>query len=287
MNWEEVQKVIEENNLQDQVAVWAAGTEKGKELLSNFSEVKVKEAVDARTREIHEGYDKDLQELGIDKAGRKTYQAIKDELSAKAELSGKVAELQAQLEKGQTPDEALTAQITSLQEALKGKDTEVAQLKSEAVNFRKSTLFDSAISGLKFDERHDKTLIDTFVQQAKRDFLANSEFDNDKFIIKDAQGQVMLNNEHRPMDANEALKSKFSNLLSTDKPKGLGAGDGTTKGKGATLSVSVDTSSLNGKEGLAKKQAANNLLRQAYTANNLDIHSTQFKEDYRFLTKEK
>lgn len=286
MTWEEVEKIITENNLSEQVAVWAAGTEKGKELLNNYSTVKVEEAVNARTREIHEGYDKDLQELGIDKAGRKTYQAIKDELANKMELANKVAELQEQLEKGQAPDERLTAQITALQEALQGKDNEVNQLKSEAVDFRKRMTFEGAMKGLNFDERHDKTLIETYKTVALQELMSNSELTENGLVIKDAQGQVMLNNEHRPMDANEALASKFSGLLKEAKPKGLGADGNPSGGKRANLSVTVDTSSLANLNGLKKKTEATNVLRKAYSEAGLDVNSEQFTKDYVLLTEE-
>ena len=68
MTLEDIKAAIQETpELAGELAVWATNeTEKGKELLTNYSSNAVKKAVDDRTREIYDAFDNDLKELGIE-----------------------------------------------------------------------------------------------------------------------------------------------------------------------------------------------------------------------------
>ena len=280
MNLEELKGLISEHNLTDEVALWATNeTDKGKELLNNFSQQTVKKSVDERTREIYESFDKDLNELGIDKAGRKTYEAYKDAVLSSRD---KISELEKLASKD--PDQALLAEIESIRSALENKDSELNTLRSETLEANKRRIYLEAMKGMEFDERHDPSLMQLKVDSLINDFVNRTDNEGDNWIIKDSLGQIMLNNEHKPIDAHEALKTELSSYLKSNKPKGIGANASQEGSQGGTLSVSIDKTKLASLSGLDKKQAAMDLLSREYSAKNLDVHSEQFTKDFKVLT---
>ena len=91
MNIEEIKGLISEHKLEGDVALWASGTDKGKELLNNWATAQSQTAVNDAVRAVHDSYDNDLKELGIEKGGKKTYEAYKE---AYNQLKSKVSELE-------------------------------------------------------------------------------------------------------------------------------------------------------------------------------------------------
>lgn len=272
--------IVETPGLADELAVWATNeTEKGKELLTNYSSNAVKKAVDDRTREIYDAFDNDLKELGIEKNGRKTYEAYKDTVTS---LRDKTSELERLASKD--PDAALTAEIESLRNAIEGKNNELDTLRSETLEANKRRLFTEAVKGFEYDERHDSDLLQLKVESLINDYVRRTEADGDTWIIKDSNGQIMLNNEHKPIDAHNALKTELSNYLKKPKPQGLGSDAQSNDGKSANLSVQVDRTQLANLTGVEKFRKATDILQTAYQTNKLDIHSDQYLKDYKLLT---
>ena len=281
MTLEDIKAAIQETpELAGELAVWATNeTEKGKELLTNYSQQEKKKAVDDRTREIYDAFDNDLKELGIEKNGRKTYEAYKDTVTS---LRDKVSELERLASKD--PDAALTAEIESLRNAIEGKNTELDTLRRETLEANKRRLYTEAVKGLEYDERHDPDLIQLKVESLINNYVSRTEADGDTWIIKDQNGQIMLNNEHKPIDAHNALKSELANYLKSPKPQGLGT-DANSEGKqSANLSVQVDRTQLANLSGVDKLKKATDLLQTAYQTNKLDVHSDQYLKDYKLLT---
>jgi hypothetical protein len=275
MKTEEIKALISEHGLESDIAMWASGTEKGKELMNNYS----KAATDNRTREIYESFDNDLKDLGIEKGGRKTYEAYKQAVLDERQKLDKIPELQNKISelKNKGADETLTAQLEAQTNKIKELEEYTERLKSEAVQKQKENFFTSAMKNLAFDEKHDPNLVDVYKEKILSDLLNATEFDNDKLVIKDGEGKIWLNNEHRPIDAQEALTAKLSNFLKADSPQGFGD-KGTSKPKGeiGSANVYVDLTSVKGIEDL------NTTLEKTYLNKGMDLNSSEYMNDYKY-----
>jgi len=280
MTWEEIESAIKEHGHTDQAAIWASGTDKGKELLGNYS----KAAIDKRTREIYDDLDNDLREIGIEKKGRKTYEAIKEDFMSVKSEAEKVSELMQQIEslKNKGADETLTAQLEALTNESNNYKNEIEQLKREAVDYKKKTYFESALSGLEFDEKHDPKLLNLMREKVLTDLLTNSEVEGDNIRLKRLDnGEIWLNTEHKPISAQNAVKELLSDYLKADAPKGLGGKP--EGGQGASsLSVPVDMSNL--KKG--DVQGAYSALESSYinSGKQAELNSDAFTIDFKILT---
>ena len=276
MTWEEIEKAITESNLQDQAAIWASGTEKGKELTENYAKVKI----DSRTREIYDSFDNDLRELGIEKNGRKTYQAIKDEVTSLRDKIGEVETLQNKIKELESKgaDEALTAQLNALTTERDEFQNTIDTLKREAVDSKKKALFDAALSGLNFKEELPSDLMQLKKEKVLSELLSNSEFDGEQLRIKRDNGEIWLNNEHKPIDAQNAIKELFSPYLKASEPAGLGANPDNGAQGASALTVGLDVAGLKGK-GLV---TATEALTQAYldAGRGSEINTTAFTQDF-------
>lgn len=276
MTWEEIEKAITEGGLTDQVAIWASGTEKGKELTENYAKVKI----DSRTREIYDSFDNDLKELGIEKNGRKTYQAIKEEVTTLRDQLGQVDALQGKIKELESKgaDEALTAQVEALTNERNEFQNTINSLKREAVDNRKLSLFDAALGNLDFKEDIPSDLMKLKVETERSKFLQMSEMDGEQLRIKRDNGEIWLNNEHRPIDAQSAVKELFSPYLKSDAPKGVNPDlNSDTQGVSA-LSVGLDIAGLKGKGLIAATEA----LTQAYISSGKgdQINTESFTQDF-------
>ena len=276
MTWEEIESQINEGGFEDQAAIWASGTNKGKELTDNYSKVKI----DSRTREIYDSLDNDLREVGIEKNGRKTYDAIKEEIVNLRDKNKQVDILQSKITELESKgvDEALTAQIDSLTNERNDFQNTINELKREAVDNRKLTSFDSALSGLEFKDDLPKDLLQLKIDSERSKFLAKSEYEGDELRIKNDNGEIWLNNEHRPIDAQTAVKDLFSAYLKTGEPKGVDPNiQGGAQGVSA-LSVNLDVATLKGK-GLV---SATKALEDAYieSGKGAELHTEAFMNDF-------
>jgi len=276
MTWEEIESQIKEGGFEDQAAIWASGTNKGKELTDNYSKVKI----DSRTREIYDSLDNDLREVGIEKNGRKTYDAIKEEIVNLRDKNKQVDILQSKITELESKgvDEALTAQIDSLTNERNDFQNTINELKREAVDNRKLTSFDSALSGLEFKDDLPKDLLQLKIDSERSKFLAKSEYEGDELRIKNDNGEIWLNNEHRPIDAQTAVKDLFSAYLKTGEPKGVDPNiQGGAQGVSA-LSVNLDIATLKGK-GLV---SATKALEDAYieSGKGAELHTEAFMNDF-------
>lgn len=244
-------------------------TEEQVTALTKLSENAFSEAIATRIGELHGQYDQDIKSvIGKDKpAGVKTYEWLKQELSAlknQAEstqgLTAEIETLKAQIKDGKG-GEAMEQQLADLenqrnelQKALEAEKTAAAEKiqaeQAKAANLRISYEFEKALQGVKFkpDDIMPAAVRETFIQAAKTKILGEAKPDwiddgngGQRLVFRNQSGQVMNNpdNALNPFTAAELLKKELTPILDTGKQQnGTGTGSGQQTGTGGGIAIS-------------------------------------------------
>lgn len=233
------------------------------QVIVSLSEIEENKLIAAKTREIWDSVDADIEAVtGVKKpATTKSYNHLKDVLTGLNEKSSlgekvkdyetKIQTLEEQLKKG-TPDKGLLTKVTELETELQRKDVKLKELNSQLAGKSKefeeiirakeseimTTKWDTALNtyvrSLNFKKGIPQEAIDSMLEVAKREAmtLGEPEFKevDGKLVIhyKDEDGLIMYDqkNRHVPLTAEQKIISKLSPILAEGKQTGGSGSDG-------------------------------------------------------------
>lgn len=301
MTLEEIKKAVKENpSLAKELAVWStAETNEGKEILKNFATAEVDKAVKEKTAEIYTNIDNDLFEvLGVrKKTDQKTYDFLKTIAGEYKDLKGKadklndneeIKSLKAELEKMKNEgsvnehwkkiyDEAVAKWETekkALNDELTAKGTEFLQAQIKAD-------LQSGLSGLRLRDDIPKEAIDALVNIETEKILKTAKIVEGKIVYHKEDGSPYLNDEYKPITAQEIWGKTLGTLIKNDGgQQGGGANPKIENGKvvktgegdNATIKLVLDKSSF------STKREFNDRAEEALRKQGIALGSAEFNK---------
>lgn len=199
-------------------------------LKENILENGVSEQIGDKISALHTQYDNDIFEItGLKKEpNQKTYdfnkKVLGDLKADKAEhetLKTKFTELEKTKGKGDKnlADELQQVKDKALLEK-EGYDKEIAKLKSTGFDTQKKFTISGAIAGLKFNETIPESVRQTYIDNAEKELIANSELREGKLVfLKD--DKVELGKDYEVKGVNDKVAEQLADILAKGKP-GLG-----------------------------------------------------------------
>jgi hypothetical protein len=229
------------------IVMYAKDTAEGKELLENHANAEWEKKIGDKISEVHKGYDNDIFEvLGQRKKGeQKTYDFIK-ELAAElkkfrdekpGDKDSKIKELEAEVkelkEGGEINDhwKGIYEEARQKWEERENELNETIQKKDED-HLKDKVISDLNLgrSGLKYMEGLPKEAIDAMVASQEASIIKHAKLDeNGKIVYYKEDGTPWMNEEIKPISAEEIWKDKLGSVIDTTD-KGNPGGGAPAKG---------------------------------------------------------
>ena len=227
-------------------------TDPGKEFLQNYASANFEKEIKPRIAKIYGDFEKDWEQItGETKPeGIKTYDWFKDkakELKSLKESGGddkdeKIKSLESTVEKlkqegGQgefwkkTHDEAVQ-KFEQEKQSLQGK---LEEMQSEQKRNQVKSFLESGLAKLDFSVPDEA--VDALKQVHSQKALNNAEIKDGQVVLKDGDGNPLLNKQYKPMSAEEYWQEQLSSVIKKPNQGGGGApagnkGDIITTGEG-------------------------------------------------------
>lgn len=289
--------------------------------LSTNDEVQVvekarKDAENARTREIYDGLDADMEKLGFKKpeGSMRSFQHIQnvvkdlDEKVKKSsefetqvtELTAKVKDYEKQL-KDNTGDKALKEKVTTLEKQNEGLINQIGELKEthtkaleaaakeleeekqSTFNVKVTNEWNNVLHGITYKSGYSETALKELLEVRREKALreGNPFFtDEKKLRFKDKDGGLLPNPNdlQRPHTPESFFLSYIDDLIDKDKTQtGLGTGKKGGKGGKGGSTLALEF------EGVKTKSEANTLIEQIVMKEGIARHNPKFGERRREL----
>lgn len=238
-----------------------------KNLINNKAEVIYKDKIGDEVKNIYSQFDNDAfsiigEKPQVDENGRatqKTYDFFKEKLTELKNLRGqkdslnkdtKVQELLGQIENlkqeggAKHVQEVFDAAKQTWETERQDLISKLEQSKGATIDFQKKTAINDAIRQIKFNPDTSESIRKMVIENAERQLISNSKFEDGKLIFTDAEGKPAIDT------ATYQPKTALQMLTSMDAIKDISLKDGGKKGGGAkpTITGSIQTTSVEGKD---------------------------------------
>lgn len=286
--------------------------------LSTNDEIQVvekarKEAENARTREIYDGLDADMEKLGYKKpeGSMRSFQHIQNvvkELDGKvkkssefetqvSDLTSKLKDYEKQL-KDNTGDKALKEKVVNLEKQNEGLIKQIGELKEthtkeiekaakeleeekqSTFNVRVTNEWNKVLHGITYKSGYSETALKELLEIRKAKAIKEGMpffTDENKLRFKDKDEGILTNPQNlmKPHTPESFFLSYIDDLIDKDKTQtGLGTGKKGGKG-GSTLALEF--------EGVKTKSEANKLIEQLVMKEGIARHNPKFGQRRREL----
>lgn len=194
-------------------------------------------------RGIHDRYDNDFKELGIEKEqNEKSYEAFK---RGWASNQDKIKDLEAKIANGEG-NEAMKQKIADLEADAQRKIADANKKYSDLEKEYSTTLKKGAINdvyGSLKKSFKDSSQLGSFFKTHEESVLdkvtSNSVKDGDVWYMSDSEGNILKDNNYNGITVESYLKDQFKDAFKEERPPSGGAGSGRDSGVAYPIDVST------------------------------------------------
>lgn len=286
-------KFTSDSEFAGQLVSLIAESEKGKEIISNFTESAVEERIKTRVSEFANNVEKDVFEVaGVAKLpNEKYYDYLKRVIAdfkgralPKEELQQrdqKIQELEDKL-KNSKSGEFWHKEYQGLTEQMKAKEQEYqAEIEKFQTERKQSTILseiEKGLSSIKLNEALSESTRSLLLETAKEKLLKSADVQDGKVLFM-KEGNIW-NKDFAPIKAQDALREILGDSVSKETPSGVTKPGGTTGGGPASI-LHLDPNSIKTQADFQK--LADKALKEAgvaYSGKADSEYQKQYKEAF-------